>query len=116
MSLIRGNFAETPEFHELKTTMRKIKNLTIQGATNVAIFGVRAFAKHAKTVPLKNQELYDHLESVVKQLSSVRVTEPALRNGLRCVMTGIRQDGKETAVVGTATWPRDVRLSTQRVH
>ena len=99
MSLIRGNFAETPEFHELKTTMRKIKNLTIQGATNVAIFGVRAFAKHAKTVPLKDQELYDHLESVVKQLSSVRVTEPALRNGLRYVMTGIRQEGKETAEV-----------------
>ncbi len=94
---MRGNFTETPEFRELKTTMKKIKNLTIQGATNVAIFGVQAFAKHAKTVPLKGDDLFKHLEAVVDQLSSVRVTEPALRNGLRYVMTGIRLDGKETA-------------------
>jgi ribose 1,5-bisphosphate isomerase len=78
--------------------MKKIENLTIQGATNVAIFGVRDFAKHAATVPLKGQALFQHLETVVKQLSIVRVTEPALRNGLRYVMTCIRQDGKEAAI------------------
>jgi ribose 1,5-bisphosphate isomerase len=96
---VKGDFAETQEFRELKTTMRNIKNLTIQGATNVAIFGVQAFAKHAKTVPLKNRELFKHLETVVDQLSNVRVTEPALRNGLRYVMTGIQHDGKESADV-----------------
>ena len=94
---MRGNFTETPEFRELKTTMKKIKNLTIQGATNVAIFGVKNFAKHARTVPLKGQELFEHLEDVVDKLSSVRVTEPALRNGLRYVMTGIQVDGKDSA-------------------
>ena len=78
--------------------MKNIENLTIQGATNVAIFGVRDFAKHAATVPLKDQALFQHLETVVKQLSIVRVTEPALRNGLRYVMTCIRQDGKENAI------------------
>ncbi|MFX0123671.1 MAG: translation initiation factor eIF-2B [Candidatus Hodarchaeota archaeon] len=95
---MKNNFTETPEYRELKTTMRKIKNLSIQGATSVAIFGVRAFANHAKTVPLKGQELNDHLEAVVDHLSSVRVTEPALRNGLRYVMTGIQLNGKESAV------------------
>jgi ribose 1,5-bisphosphate isomerase len=95
---VKNNFTETPEYRELKTTMRKIKNLTIQGATNVAIFGVRAFANHAKTVPLKEKELFSHLEAVVDQLSRVRVTEPALRNGLRYVMTGIQFDGKESAM------------------
>ncbi|MHA2202804.1 MAG: translation initiation factor eIF-2B, partial [Candidatus Hodarchaeales archaeon] len=95
---MKNNFTETPEYRELKTTMKKIKNLTIQGATNVAIFGVRAFANHAKTVPLKEKELFSHLEAVVDQLSRVRVTEPALRNGLRYVMTGIQFDGKESAM------------------
>ncbi|MFX0014177.1 MAG: translation initiation factor eIF-2B [Promethearchaeota archaeon] len=94
---MKKNFTETPEFRELKNTMKEIKNLSIQGATNVAIFGVQAFANHAKTVPLKEKELFEHLESIVDQLSSVRVTEPALRNGLRYVMTGIRLDGKEKA-------------------
>ena len=92
------NFPETPEYHQLRITMKNIENLTIQGATNVAIFGVRDFAKHAATVPLKDQALFQHLETVVKQLSIVRVTEPALRNGLRYVMTCIRQDGKEAAI------------------
>ena len=91
-------FPETPEYRQLRITMKNIENLTIQGATNVAIFGVRDFAKHAATVPLKDQALFQHLETVVKQLSIVRVTEPALRNGLRYVMTCIRQDGKETAI------------------
>lgn len=96
---MKDNFPETPEYRELKITMKDIQNLTIQGATNVAIFGVRAFAKHAQTVPLKKQELQEHLESVFTQLSNVRVTEPALRNGLRYVMTGIRADGKENAII-----------------
>lgn len=96
---MKADFPETPEFRELKTTMKNIKNLTIQGATNVAIFGVRAFAKHAQTVPLKDKELFTHLEKVFETLSNVRVTEPALRNGLRYVMTGIRLDGKENAVL-----------------
>lgn len=95
---MRIEFPETPEFRELQDTMTKIRNLTIQGATNVAIYGVHAFAKHAETVPLRDQALFTHLESVVDQLSNVRVTEPALRNGLRYVMTGIRLDGKENAL------------------
>ncbi len=95
---MKNNFPETPEYRELKTVMKKIRNLTIQGATSVAIFGVRAFAQHAETVPLKGQELREHLEAVVEHLSNVRVTEPALRNGLRYVMTCIQLDGKENAM------------------
>jgi ribose 1,5-bisphosphate isomerase len=95
---LKTNFPETPEYRELKETMHKIKNLSIQGATNVAIFGVTAFAKHASTIPLTGQELLNHLKSVVNELSNVRVTEPALRNGLRYIMTGIVLDGKETAI------------------
>ncbi|NHJ01916.1 MAG: hypothetical protein EAX86_07205 [Candidatus Heimdallarchaeota archaeon] len=91
------SFPETTEYHDLKNTMNEIKNLKIQGATNVAIFGVRAFAKHATTVPLKDKELQAHLETVVDELSSLRVTEPALRNGLRYILTGIRLDGKDNA-------------------
>jgi eIF-2B alpha/beta/delta-like uncharacterized protein len=78
--------------------MDEIKTLKIQGATNVAIYGTRAFAKHAQTVNLKDEKLLKHLEILVDDLSSVRVTEPALRNGLRYIMTGIRREGKEIAV------------------
>lgn len=92
------NFPETSAYLELKSTMRDIKNLTIQGATNVAIFGVRAFSKHAQTVPLEGKELLIHLEKIVEELSSVRVTEPALKNGLRYVITEIRKDGKDNAI------------------
>ncbi len=94
---MNAEFPKTTEYEELRKTMDDIKSLKIQGATNVAIYGVGAFAKHAETVPLKDKKLYEHLESVVDELSSVRVTEPALRNGLRFVMTGIRQDGKDNA-------------------
>jgi eIF-2B alpha/beta/delta-like uncharacterized protein len=93
-----NSFPETSEFKNLRKTMNDIKALTIQGATNVAIFGVNAFAKHAQTVPLEGELLSSHLEMLVDELSSVRVTEPALRNGLRYIMTGIRREGNEVAV------------------
>ena len=48
---------ETTEYKQLRQTMDDIKTLKIQGATNVAIFGVEAFAKHAESVPLKDEEL-----------------------------------------------------------
>ncbi|MHA1974696.1 MAG: translation initiation factor eIF-2B [Candidatus Hodarchaeales archaeon] len=96
---MESDFVQTQEYLELQATMNDIKNLTIQGATNVAIFGVRAFAKHAQTVPLEGDLLYKHLESIAEVLSSVRVTEPALRNGLRYVITGIRKDNtKDNAI------------------
>ncbi len=88
---------DTTEYKQLRQTMEDIKSLKIQGATNVAIFGVEAFAKHAETVPLKEDALINHLESLADELSVVRVTEPALRNGLRYVMTGIRREGNEVA-------------------
>ncbi len=94
---MNADFPETTEYKELCQTMDDIKSLKIQGATNVAIYGVEAFAKHAETVSLKENKLFNHLNSVVDELSNVRVTEPALRNGLRYVMTGIRQEGKEKA-------------------
>ena len=87
----------TKEYVQLRKVMDDIKTLRIQGATNVAIFGVNAFAKHAETVPFEDKVLLEHLESLADELSLVRVTEPALRNGLRYVMTGIRRDGKDMA-------------------
>ena len=95
---MKPTFPETEEFKALKETMAQIKNLTIQGATNVAIYGVQAFARHANTVPLEGEALFAHLESIVHQLSSVRVTEPGLKNGLKYVMTGICIDGKDEAI------------------
>lgn len=59
-------------------TCRKIKSLEIQGAENIAIAGIHAFGEKLKET--KDEE---KLKGYIKELSSLRVTEPALRNGLK---------------------------------
>ena len=106
---------DTPEYKELRRTMDDIRSLTIQGATNVAIYGVSAFAKHAETVPLKEEDLLSHLEVLSDELSNVRVTEPALRNGLRYIMTGIRHEGKDAALALGNQYIKLINDAKQRI-
>lgn len=58
--------------------IRKIKNLEIQGAQAVAIKGIEAFG-----IKLKETTDPNKLKKVIKELISLRSTEPALRNGLK---------------------------------
>lgn len=58
-------------------TIRKIKSLEIQGAENIAISAVRAFAEK-----LKETQKPEQLKLYIKELSETRETEPALRNAL----------------------------------
>lgn len=57
---------------------RKIKALEIQGAENIAIAGIEAFAE--KLQETKDPET---LKKYIAELSSLRETEPALRNALK---------------------------------
>ena len=59
-------------------TLIKIKSLEIQGAENIAIAGVKAFAEK-----LAETDDEAKLKTYIAELSSLRVTEPALKNALQ---------------------------------
>lgn len=76
-------------------TLQKIKSLEIQGAENIAIAAVRAFAEKLKETADEKQ-----LTAYIKELSDARETEPALRNALRYCMLNFKNDDRveETVV------------------
>lgn len=68
-------------------TLQKIKSLEIQGAENIAIAGVKAFAeKLAETSDEAKLKIY------IAELSSLRVTEPALKNALQFCFLNFKKD------------------------
>ena len=116
MSETLSNVDKSPEYNNLLKIMDDIKHLRIQGATSVAIQGVRAFARHAQTVNLHDEGLMKHLKEVVNALSNVRVTEPALRNGLRYIMTGIVLDGNDSAVKHGEEYIQHINKAKERIY
>ena len=70
-----------------------IRSLHIQGATNIAVEGVKAFASLAKRLEFGSLEpFFSELEKARAVLSSARATEPALRNGLRYVLYNLHEN------------------------
>ncbi|MFW9928462.1 MAG: translation initiation factor eIF-2B [Candidatus Thorarchaeota archaeon] len=95
------NYNESQPYKELKKVLDEIKSLSIQGATNVAIEGVTAFAKYANEIyPLfKTQNsFYSHLHSRAEEVKQIRITEPALQNGLTFIIQRINEYGIEKAI------------------
>lgn len=68
-------------------TLQKIKSLEIQGAENIAIAAVKAFAEK-----LKETQDVEKLKVYVKELESLRETEPALRNSLHYCLLNFKND------------------------
>ena len=68
-------------------TVRDIKSLKIQGATNVALSAVRAFEWKAKRIKCKDREKFlSKLKKYQKILVKTRPTEPLMRNILRYIL------------------------------
>ena len=65
----------------LKETIRKIKNIEIQGATNVAKAAIREMKETIRKNPRK-------IKYVSKLLMNSRPTEPLMRNGIRYILSG----------------------------
>ena len=65
----------------LKETIRKIKSIEIQGATNVAKAAIREMKETLKKNPRK-------IKYVSKLLMNSRPTEPLMRNGIRYILSG----------------------------
>lgn len=76
-------------------TLAKIKSLEIQGAENIAIAAVQAFAEK-----LKETDDEAKLNGYIAELSALRATEPALRNALKFCIVNRKNDPAvaETAV------------------
>jgi len=77
-----------------KKRLLDIKSLKVQGATNVAVEGVNAlidFSNHSKTKSSK-QYLSDMSKAAAK-ISSVRATEPMLRNFLNYIQLELKDSG-----------------------
>lgn len=75
-------------------TLAKIKSLEIQGAENIAIAAVQAFAEK-----LKETDDEAKLNGYIAELSALRATEPALRNALKFCLVNRKND---PAVAATA--------------
>lgn len=71
----------------LESTAEKIKNLKIQGATNVAVAALEALTSYIKEAEISGKEdLLKRLDYAKRILFSTRTTEPAMRNGIRSVI------------------------------
>lgn len=71
----------------LEETVKGIKDLTIQGATAIAIAAVEAL-----TEEIKAGKSREELEAANTQLVEARATEPALRNALRYMLENYESD------------------------
>lgn len=75
-------------------TCQKIKSLEIQGARNIAIAAVKAFAEK-----LKETNDPEKLKGYIRKLSELRATEPALRNALHYCFLNYKKDPNVTETV-----------------
>lgn len=73
---------------KLKAVAEDIRSLKIQGATNVAIEGVKAFSQYINQLPtsLGKEEFLDKVNKAREIIIDTRPTEPAMRNGLKKIM------------------------------
>ncbi|MHA2501719.1 MAG: translation initiation factor eIF-2B [Candidatus Kariarchaeaceae archaeon] len=78
---------------QLRSVADDIISLKIQGATNVAIEGVKAFTEYINRLPtsLGREEFLNKVQEARDIIYNTRPTEPAMRNGLKKVMYDMYQ-------------------------
>jgi len=75
-------------------TVRNIKSLKIQGATNVALSAVKALEWKARRIKYKDREKFlSSLEKYKQILIQTRPTEPLMRNIIRYIFNSIKEKG-----------------------
>ncbi|MEK9132787.1 MAG: S-methyl-5-thioribose-1-phosphate isomerase [Patescibacteria group bacterium] len=95
-------------------TLLKIKSLEIQGAENIAVAAVKAFAEK-----LKETQDESKLKAYIKELSELRATEPALRNALHYCLLNFKNDPKvEETVVNYFKTSKDkiAEIGAKKIH
>lgn len=79
---------------EYQEIIEKIKALEIQGAENIAVAAVEAFAMKLKETQDENE-----LKKSYQELKETRPTEPGLRNALRYCLENYKEDPRVTSFV-----------------
>ncbi|MHA1303592.1 MAG: translation initiation factor eIF-2B [Candidatus Heimdallarchaeaceae archaeon] len=78
---------------KFQKVVEDIRDLKIQGATNIAIEGVKAFSLLAQRIESASlDDLFEKLEKARVTLATARATEPALRNGLRYIIYKLKNN------------------------
>ncbi|TFF87905.1 MAG: hypothetical protein EU550_02365, partial [Promethearchaeota archaeon] len=74
---------------------KKIKNLEIQGATNVALSATQFLCDYAKRISKEcttTKDYFENLDKARKILIETRDTEPAMRNGINYIISKLRKE------------------------
>lgn len=80
----------------LREKVKDITSLKIQGATNVAKYGVELLKDFTKRQSnLSREELWKHVQEARDVIYCSRATEPAMRNGLFYVINKLKIDRKK---------------------
>ena len=96
-----SNINTSQAYNSLKIVLDNIRSLKIQGATNVALQGVQAFAQYINDVAKQFStcdELIHHLNEKILEIKTVRITEPTLQHGLNYILNHIKKKGVDSAL------------------
>lgn len=107
-----------------KRTIRDIKSIKIQGATNVAKSAIKALKYQAKKIKAKNKkEFLGKLYHYEQELLKTRPTEPLMRNSLRYILYMLKEseleEKKELADlidIAAEEFLFNLRKSKQRIY
>lgn len=89
MESIMTDYNDTKAYKELRVILDDIKALKIQGATAVAVSGVKAFANYISQLNPDMENFIDHLKEIKHEIGYIRTTEPGLRNGLQFILNNV---------------------------
>lgn len=81
----------------LKSVIKEINNLKIQGATAIAQEAIKALIQESKTVKQDGHIFIVRIERMIEALLDTRETEPLMQNGLAYVLVRLRQSGSMSA-------------------
>ncbi len=85
----------------LISVIEDIREIRIQGATNVALEGVRTFRDFLESHLVAGKELtmsWNEIVTHARMLATIRDTEPALRNCLRLILSSLEECGLDCAL------------------
>ena len=78
---------------QLLKDAERIKSLEIQGATNIAVNAIHFLSDFAKRLKSDNLEMcFENLYKAVDILIDTRPTEPAMKNGLKFIMSKLEKE------------------------
>ncbi len=81
------------KMEQLLIDAERIKSLEIQGATNIAINAIQFLSDFAKRLKSDNLEkCFENLYKAVDILIDTRPTEPAMKNGLKFIMSKLEKE------------------------